>query len=114
MSKYPERWTKKSQAAGGPKKAKPEYPRFDAFAQGVAALVFLLWLLAVRDSPYLVGGPATATYKLAPVWLEIYWPTVLLTFASMVLGCINLFRPDWKKAYVRLAAGQSIDLTATE
>ena len=96
VARYPERWTKKGKGGTAPKETNG-YPRFDAFAQAVAAGVFLLWLLAIRDSPYLAGGSIATTFRLAPVWGQIYWPTALLAFASMVQGLISLFRPDWTR-----------------
>jgi hypothetical protein len=95
LSRHPESWAGKAKGTVKPKSQ--GYPRFDAFAQVVAAGIFLLWLLAIRDSLHLFAGSAVAPFKPAPVWLQVYWPTVLLTFASMVQGGLTLVRPDWQR-----------------
>jgi hypothetical protein len=82
-----------SRAATPPK---GDSPRFEAFAQIVASAIFTLWLLALRDSSFLWGSTGNSLH-LAPVWREIYWPTVILTAASTIPALITLIRPHWTR-----------------
>ena len=112
LTKYPDRWDpRKPNKAHYPALTPPArataVPRIESVSQIIAIGVFLGWLEAIKSSPFLVFGPASAFLKAAPVWSRLYAPIVILSLAQMLQSVINLFRPDWVRlrSFVRLAAG---------
>jgi len=101
LARHPDRWDPRrpgqachpSLAEG--EKGEARVPRADSIARLVAWAVWILWLRAIRNIPFLVFGPATAYLKAAPVWHQLYWPIVGLAFVGMIQAGINLIRPDW-------------------
>lgn len=69
--------------------------RFESASIIIASTIALVWLTGVQRYPFLIFGPAAAFLKLAPIWYQVYFPTVLLTVAEIVRSAINLVRPDW-------------------
>jgi hypothetical protein len=103
LTKFPDRWD--------PRKAEQlKYPellqgyassnaqrvqRLESISEFVASAVFLVWLRAAQKSPFLIFGPAVAIFRLAPVWHQVYAPSVLIVVMGMAQAGINLLRPDW-------------------
>jgi len=54
-----------------------------------------VWLKAVQKSPFLIFGPAATICRLAPVWQQVFVPSMLVILLGMVQAAINLLRPDW-------------------
>jgi hypothetical protein len=67
----------------------------------IAAIVFLLWWLAVPRFPFLIFGPFAAFLKFGPEWQSFYVSGLLLALAGMVQQGVNLVRPSW--AWLRVA-----------
>jgi hypothetical protein len=59
--------------------------------------VFLLWWLAIPQSPFLVFGPAASFLALAPIWQQIYAPIAVIWLASLAVLWAVLLRPDWAR-----------------
>jgi hypothetical protein len=103
LTKFPDRWDpRKSQELKYPKflEARPSIktgwiPRLESASQMIASAVFLVWLRAAQKSPHLIFGTAVGVFRLAPVWHQIYAPSVLIILIAIVQGAINLLRPDW-------------------
>jgi hypothetical protein len=102
LTKHPDNWDPRSpEKAYHPGLTDPEtlgpprVPRADSTARLVALGVWILWLRAIRNIPFLVFGPAAAYLKAAPVWHQVYWPIIGLAFTGMIQAAINLFRPQW-------------------
>jgi hypothetical protein len=101
MARHPDAWDPRSPNKGyhpglvEEEKGAARVPRADSMARLVALGVWILWLRAIREIPFLVFGPAAAYLKAAPVWHQLYWPIVALAFVGMVQAGINLIRPDW-------------------
>ena len=73
----------------------PEISRFESISIIVACAVAIAWITGVQNYPFLILGPASFFLKLAPIWYQAYFPTLLLTVAEIVRAIINLVRPDW-------------------
>lgn len=102
LAKHPDRWDPRRPSKGChprlvevEEKGKALVPRADSIARLVALAVWILWLRAIRNIPFLVFGPAAGYLKAAPVWHQVYWPIVALAFVGMVQAGVNLIRPDW-------------------
>lgn len=79
-----------------------------SFAQAIAELVFgflfLGWLLLVPQHPWLLMGPGAFVldalpYRLAPVWVPIYWCLVALNILQLGWNAQNLARGKWKEPH---------------
>jgi hypothetical protein len=81
-----------------------EVSRFESVSIIVASAVALIWMQAVWSHLFLIFGPAASFLRLAPVWHQIYWPTIAIVFASILRATINLIRPDW----IRFRAAASV------
>jgi hypothetical protein len=68
--------------------------RANAIAGLVFAVLGLLWLLAIPDYPFLIIGPAAAFLTAAPVWHSVYWPLVLLSFATIFEHAFIFLKPQ--------------------
>ena len=90
-ARSPDSWM--PQALRSAPKAPFRVSRLESLAQLGALVVFLLWLLAVRDSPDPDG------LRLGPVWGQLFLPLVLLTLVGMAQAGANLVRPDWVRLY---------------
>jgi hypothetical protein len=103
LTKYPDKWDPRK-----PNQLKyPEFfeanaskdgrrvPKLESISQFIASAVFLVWLRAAQKSPFLIFGPAAAIFRLAPVWHQVFVPSMLIIVVGMVQAAINLLRPDW-------------------
>jgi hypothetical protein len=103
LTKYPDKWDPRK-----PNQLKyPEFfeaktakdgqrvPKLESISQFIASAVFLVWLRAAQKSPFLIFGPAAAIFRLAPVWHQVFVPSMLIILVGMVQAAINLLRPDW-------------------
>lgn len=103
LAKFPDRWDpRKSRELkypkfleGIPSMRTAWIPRVESASQVIASSVFLVWLRAAQKSPHLIFGTAVGIFRLAPVWHQIYAPSVLIILIAIVQGGINLLRPDW-------------------
>lgn len=102
LAKHPDRWDPRRPGKGChpslvevEEKREARVPRADSIARLVGLAVWILWLRAIRNIPFLVFGPAAGYLKAAPVWHQLYWPIVALAFVGMVQAGLNLIRPDW-------------------
>jgi hypothetical protein len=115
LTKYPDRWDPRK-----PNQLKyPEFfeakaakkgqrvPKLESISQFIASAVFLVWLRAAQKSPFLIFGPAAAIFRLAPVWHQMFVPSMLIILLGMVQAAINLLRPDWVRfrSAVRVGIG---------
>lgn len=71
--------------------------RWTLIAEIVGGTVFLLWWLAIPQSPFLVFGPAASFLALAPIWQQIYAPIAVIWLASLAVLWAVLLRPDWAR-----------------
>jgi hypothetical protein len=69
--------------------------RWTLIAEIVGGTVFLLWWLAIPQSPVLVFGPAASFLALAPIWHQLHVPIAVIWLASLVVLWAVLLRPDW-------------------
>lgn len=103
LTKFPDRWDpRKPQRLKYPEfleakasKNAQRVPRLESISQFIASAVFLVWLRSVQKSPFLIFGPAAAIFRLAPVWHQVFAPSMLIVLAGMVQAGVNLLRPDW-------------------
>ena len=103
LTKYPDQWDPRTPvqmqspqfADEGRGKSEQRVSRMESISQFVALAVSVAWLRAVQRSPYLIFGPTTGIFTLAPMWHQIYWPVVLVALAGMIQAGINLFYPGW-------------------
>ena len=113
LTKHPDRWDIGKPSRAGftpevsPAEKKPAVPRMESVSRLVALAVFVAWLRAIRNYPFLIFGPAGTFLRAAPVWHEMYAPVVLVAVVGMVQSGINLLRPDWLRLrnFVRVATG---------
>jgi len=75
-----------------------------SFATAVAEVIFgffwLVWLLLVPSHPYLLLGPGASyvtslPYKLAPVWVPVYWCLVGCGVLQLAWNMVELARQNW-------------------
>lgn len=103
LTKHPDRWDpRKANQLKYPEfleahaaKDERRVPKLESISQFVACGVFVVMVRAARNSPFLLFGPAAASMRLAPVWHQVYLPSMLMVLAGMVQAAINLSRPDW-------------------
>jgi hypothetical protein len=79
-----------------------------AVAEVVFGFLFLLWLLLVRQHPYLLIGPGAAylpgpgsyesPFQFAPVCLVFYWWVIALSALQLVWRCVDLIRGAWRQS----------------
>jgi hypothetical protein len=69
--------------------------RWALIAEIVGSSAFLLWWLAIPQSPFLVFGPAASFLALAPIWQQLYVPMAVIWLVSLVGLWAVLLRPDW-------------------
>jgi hypothetical protein len=71
--------------------------RWTLIAEIVGGTVFLLWWLAIPQSPFLVFGPAASFLALAPIWQQLHGPIAVMWLASLAVLWAVLLRPDWSR-----------------
>jgi hypothetical protein len=71
--------------------------RWTLIAEIVGGTVFLLWWLAIPQSPFLVFGPAASFLALAPIWQKLYAPIAVMWLVSLAVLWAVLLRPDWSR-----------------
>ena len=71
--------------------------RWTLIAEIVGSTAFLIWWLAIPQSPFLVFGPAAAFLALAPIFQQLYAPIAVIWLASLVVLWAVLLRPDWAR-----------------
>jgi len=106
LNKHPNHWTTQQARARANQRVEKktrEVSRLESVYIIVASAVALIWMQAVWSHLFLIFGPAASFLRLAPVWHQIYWPTIAIVIASMLRATINLLRPDWIR--FRAAAG---------
>ncbi len=72
--------------------------RWTLIAEIVGGTVFLIWWLALPQTPFLVFGPAAGFLALAPIWHQLHLPIAVIWLASLVMLWAVLLRPDWARA----------------
>jgi hypothetical protein len=91
-------WNARSLPANQPKVRKVgQISRLESIAQIVALLVLLVWLRIVFETPALIFGPVSDTYRIGPVWERIALPTLLIFVVYIAQAVVNLVRPDWTR-----------------
>lgn len=98
LAKNPSHWTTQQVRAlhlPGAEKKPREVSRLESVSIIIASAVALIWMQAVWSHLFLIFGPAASFLRLAPIWHQIYWPTVAIILASMLRATINLVRPGW-------------------
>jgi hypothetical protein len=79
-----------------------------SFASAIAEIIFgffwLVWLLLVPAHPYLLLGPgayyvSALPYKLAPIWVPVYWCIVACGALQLGWNLIELVRAGWQKTH---------------
>src|SRR6266404_2203879 len=80
-------------------------PKLESISQFIASGVFLVWLRAAQKSPFLIFGPAAGIFHLAPVWHQVFAPSMLIVLMGMVQAAINLLRPDWVRFRSAMRSG---------
>ena len=71
--------------------------RWTLLAEIVGGSVFLIWWLAIPQSPILLFGPAAAFLAPAPIFHQLYVPVTAIWLASLVVLWAVLLRPDWAR-----------------
>ena len=71
--------------------------RWTLIAEIVGSTAFLIWWLAIPQSPFLVFGPAAAFLAPAPIFYQLYAPISVIWLASLVVLWAVLLRPDWAR-----------------
>jgi hypothetical protein len=66
-------------------------------AEIVGSTFFLVWWLAIPQSPFLVFGPAATFLAPAPIWQQLHWPIALIWMGSLVVLWAVLIRPEWTR-----------------
>ena len=70
-----------------------QIPRLKTLCELSFMLVYVVWLLLLPRSPWLILGPVAALVQYAPVWRTVYIPMVLLALAMAALSVIDFVRP---------------------
>lgn len=70
-----------------------QIPRMKTLCELSFMLVYLVWLLLLPRSPWLILGPVAALVQYAPAWRVVYVPMVLLALGTVVLQVIDFIRP---------------------
>jgi hypothetical protein len=77
-----------------------------SFAQAAAEVIFgflfLVWLLLIPANPWLLMGPGAlafhaSPFRLAPVWIQIYWCVLGLNVLQLAWNCVDLARESWQR-----------------
>ena len=73
-----------------------------AVTEVIFGFIFLIWLLLVPRYPYLMFGPGAAIlhaspYRIAPIWITVYWWIVGLNAIQLAWNCIDLLRGAWQQ-----------------
>lgn len=73
-----------------------------AVAEVVFGFLFLIWILLVPRYPYLIWGPGAvyfvnSPFKLAPVWVAVYWCIVAVNILQLGWNAENLWRGRWQR-----------------
>jgi hypothetical protein len=71
--------------------------RWTLIAEIVGGTAFLIWWLAIPQSPFLVFGPAASFLALAPIWHQLYAPIAVMWLISLLVLWAVLLRPDWAR-----------------
>ena len=71
--------------------------RWTLLAEIVGGSIFLIWWLAIPQSPVLLFGPAAAFLAPAPIFHQLYVPIAVVSLASLVVLWGVLLRPDWAR-----------------
>jgi len=66
-------------------------------AEIVGSTAFLIWWLAIPESPFLVFGPAAAFLAPAPIWQQLHWPIAVIWMGSLMVLWAVLIRPEWTR-----------------
>src|ERR1039457_4328112 len=85
---------------GAPGKKPRSYA--SAVAEVIFGFLFLIWLLLVPRHPYLIWGPGAvyfvnSPFKLAPVWVAVYWCIVAVNILQLGWNAENLWRGRWQR-----------------
>ena len=70
-----------------------QIPRLKTLWELAFTLIYVVWLLLLPRSPWLVLGPVAAFVHYAPVWRVVYVPMLLLALGTAVLHVINFVHP---------------------
>jgi hypothetical protein len=70
-----------------------QIPRLKTLWDLSFTLIFIIWLLLLPRSPWLLLGPIAALVHYAPVWGVVYVPMLLLALATAVLHLVDFVRP---------------------
>jgi len=75
-----------------------------AIAESIFGFFWLIWLLLVPAHPYLMLGPGTAyvsslPYKLAPIWVPVYWCLVACGVLQLAWNLIDLARGSYQRPH---------------
>src|SRR5882724_71895 len=105
LDKHPDRWSPRNPSgfafSSRIYQLEPQQPqhvsRLESICIIVASAVGVVWITAVRHNQYLILFSASGALSLSPVWTQIYTPSVILVFASMLRALVNLVRPDWTR-----------------
>jgi hypothetical protein len=70
-----------------------QIPRLRTLCDLSFVLMYLVWLLLLPRSPWLLFGPVAALVQYAPAWRVVYVPMVLLALGTAVLHVVDFVRP---------------------
>jgi hypothetical protein len=70
-----------------------QIPRLKTLFELSFMLVYVVWLLLLPRSPWLILGPVAALVQYAPVWRVVYVPMVLMALTMAALSVIDFVRP---------------------
>jgi hypothetical protein len=70
-----------------------QIPRLKTLWELAFTLIYVVWLLLLPRSPWLVLGPVAAFVHYAPVWRVVYVPMLLLALGTAGLHVINFVHP---------------------
>jgi hypothetical protein len=94
------------------KQGQLQVPRLQSIAEIVAIVVVALWLRWVFVTPHLLFGPASAQYRLGPVWGVVVWPTAALFGVGLVKASILLIRPNLPRFHLSMRVVTDVGLLA--
>jgi hypothetical protein len=104
LASHPFNWTPGTLPAVKEDEATGKKPR--SFAHAVAEVIFgflfLAWLLLIPRHPFLLMGPGAvflqvSPYKLAPIFVQIFWWLVALNVFQLAWRIIDLWRGSWRR-----------------
>lgn len=75
-----------------------------AAAEFIFGVLALCWLLLIPANPYLLMGPGyyyylSLPYRIAPVWMHIYWAIVALNIVQTAWAGFNLYTGKWQGSH---------------